>query len=216
MASTKSTELSATEIELKRRGRRRLIGAATIGLLGIVFLPMIFDGEPKQNPADSTLKKQQISVQVPAKDGLPLLPAPSAVRSPSTPVPPTPVVVEPIKETPPEVAKVVTETSVGKTPSVAPTAKPEKLAPSAKSQVAIADKTGFAVQLGAFGDAEKAKQAVAMMKDAKLPVYTENIAIKTGTATRVRVGPFPTREKADSALAQIKLAGSDGKIVPLQ
>ena len=61
-----------------------------------------------------------------------------------------------------------------------------------------------------------AKQAVATMKDAKLPVYTESVAIKTGTATRVRVGPFPTREKADSALAQIKLAGSDGKIVPLQ
>ncbi|MEQ1519007.1 MAG: SPOR domain-containing protein [Usitatibacteraceae bacterium] len=40
--------------------------------------------------------------------------------------------------------------------------------------------------------------------------------IKTGTATRVRVGPFPTREKADSALARIKLAGADGKIVPLQ
>ena len=214
MASAKSTELSATEIELKRRGRRRLIGAATIGLLGIVFLPMIFDGEPKHSgPA---LTKQEILIQVPTKDGAPPLPAPSAARSPSAPVPPTPVAVEPIKETPPQVAKVVTAASVGKSPLAEAPAKPEKSAAPAKSPVAIADKNGFAVQLGAFGDPEKAKLAVAMLKDAKLPVYTENIAIKTGTATRVRVGPFPTREKADSALAQIKLAGSDGKIVPLQ
>ena len=78
MAPTESTELSATELELKRRGRRRLIGAATIGLLGIVFLPMIFDGEPKPDPSRLTLGKQEISVQVPAKDSLPPLPAPAA------------------------------------------------------------------------------------------------------------------------------------------
>ena len=211
MASTKSTELSATEIELKRRGRRRLIGAATIGLLGVVFLPMIFDGEPKRNAADANLKKQEISIQVPAKDGLAPLRAPSV-----TPLPPAaaPVVVESVKVPPPEVAKVVTEANATKPTSAAPPAKAEKTASSVKP--ATTEKTGFVVQLGAFVDAEKTKQAVAMMKDAKLPVYTETIAIKAGTATRVRVGPFASREKADSALAQIKLAGSDGKIVPLQ
>lgn len=211
MASTKSTELSATEIELKRRGRRRLIGAATIGLLGVVFLPMIFDGEPKRNAADADLKKQEISIQVPAKDGLTPLRAPSATPMPATPAP---IVVEPVKMPPPEVAKVVTEANVPKPPSVTPPAKAEKTASSVKP--ATTEKTGFVVQLGAFVDAEKTRQAVAMMKDAKLPVYTETIAVKVGTATRVRVGPFASREKADSALAQIKLAGSDGKIVPLQ
>jgi cell division septation protein DedD len=47
-------------------------------------------------------------------------------------------------------------------------------------------------------------------------VYTESIPIKSGAATRVRVGPFSTKEKADAALAQVKLAGGDGKIVPLK
>ena len=214
MASTKSTELSATEIELKRRGRRRLIGAATIGLLGVVFLPMIFDGEPKRNAADANLKKQEISIQVPAKDSVAPLRAPSAAPPTSITVRPAPGVVEPINAPPPEVAKVVTEANVPKPSTVAPPAKAEKAASSVKS--ATTEKTGYVVQLGAFVDTEKTKQAVAMMKDAKLPVYTETIAIKTGTATRVRVGPFASREKADSALAQIKLAGSDGKIVPLQ
>ena len=48
MAASSNPEISATELELKRRGRRRLIGAITIGLLAIVFLPMIFDSEPRR------------------------------------------------------------------------------------------------------------------------------------------------------------------------
>ena len=84
-----------------------------------------------------------------------------------------------------------------------------------KASASVADKVGFAVQLGVYGDADNAKLAIAKMNDSKLAVYTDSIPIKSGTATRVRVGPFATREKAESALAAIKLAGSDGKIVPL-
>ena len=213
MASTKSSELSATEIELKRRGRRRLIGAGTIGLLGIVFLPMIFDGEPKRSSSGSTLKRQEISIQVPAKDGQSPLPAPSAAPAASVPVTPaatlpaTPVV-EP--SAPPIATKATPEVIV---PKVVPPAAPPAVE---KAPPAVAAKKGFAVQLGVYADAENAKLTIAKMKDAKLAVYTDSIPIKNGSATRVRVGPFATREKADSALAQIKLAGSDGKIIPLQ
>ena len=219
MASKTSTELSATEIELKRRGRRRLIGAITIGLLGIVFLPMIFDGEPKRSLSGSTLKKQEISIQVPAKDGLPPLPAPSAAPAQSTPVPapqsPATAVVEPPAKETPQAVKAATETGVPTPAPQAVQAKPEKPESIAKPKATVADKKGFSVQLGVYGDADNAKLAITKMKDAKLPVYTDSIPIKSGTATRVRVGPFPTHEKAESALAQIKLAGGDGKIVPL-
>ncbi len=69
---------------------KRLIGAITLGLLAIVFLPMIFDREPKRG--GGSLKTQEISVQVPAKEGQPPLAAPSpaqiASQSPSqTPSP---------------------------------------------------------------------------------------------------------------------------------
>ena len=214
MASKNSiTALSETEIELKRRGRRRLIGAATIGLLGIVFLPMIFDGEPKRNSAGSTLKKQEISVQVPPKEGQPVLPTPSAVRPPQ-------VAVGADKATLNEPAKPATDATVDtaavKTGSVA--SKAEKSVPVVKPDPAVVDtaKKGFAVQLGVFADADNARQTIAKMKEAKLPVFSDSVPIKSGTATRIRVGPFATREKADSALAEVKLAGSDGKIIPLQ
>ena len=216
MASKTSGELSATEIELKRRGRRRLIGAITIGLLGIVFLPMIFDGEPRRSVASNGMKQQEISVQVPAKDGLPPLQTPSATRVQSPPVaaPQAPVASEPTKESPqaPVAAPVARVTALP--PVVA--SKTEKLEPAATAKATVADKVGFAVQLGVYGDADNAKLSITKMKDAKLPVYTDSIPIKSGSATRIRVGPFATREKAESALAEIKLAGSDGKIVPLQ
>lgn len=231
MASNKSTEPSATEIELKRRGRRRLIGAATIGLLAVVFLPMIFDGESKRNLPGSTLRKQEISVQVPPKEGQPALPTPSA-----TPVAPAPVAAAPaataIVTAPPvstpEAGKAVADVAKATVPEPAVVAKPtvaavttknEKPEPAASKPATVATETakkGFVVQLGVFADADNAKQTIAKMKETKLPVYSESIPIKSGTATRVRIGPFATHDKADAALVQIKLAGSDGKIVPLQ
>src|SRR3954467_7930988 len=33
---------------LKRRGRRRLVGAVALGLLAVVGLPMVFDPEPRR------------------------------------------------------------------------------------------------------------------------------------------------------------------------
>lgn len=230
MAASSKPELSATELELKRRGRRRLVGAITIGLLAVVFLPMIFDSEPKR--AGQAVKTQDISVQVPSKEGQPALPPPAAAPvvvppAPATTPPPAAATTPPPAATatpapapattpPPKVASVVTEPA--KTPPAKDTpksaTKPDKVAKA--EPTAPADKTGFVVQLGVFGDADNAKQAIAKMKEAKLAVYTESIPIKTGTATRVRIGPFPTREKADSVLAQVKLAGADGKIVPLK
>ena len=218
MAASSNPEISATELELKRRGRRRLIGAITIGLLAIVFLPMIFDSEPKRS--GQAMKTQDISVQVPAKEGQPALPAPSAApvvvpapsvtAAPATDAPKVPlaetsmVATVPAASPPKEAAKETTK----------PAVKTEK---SSKSVPAPpAEKTGFVVQLGVFSDADNAKHVIAKMKEAKLTVYTESIPIKSGAATRVRVGPYATREKADAALAQVKLTGTDGKIVPLK
>ncbi len=217
MAATPFHEVSATELELKRRGRRRLIGAITIGLLAFVFLPMIFDNEPKRN--GQATKTQNISVLVPAKEGQPALSAPSAPAPVSTTVPATisetvsasaSIAVEPAKPATADTGKAAAVTSE----SAKPAKKVEK--PGKAEAAPSTQKSGFVVQLGVFADADNAKLAVGKMKEAKLTVYTESIPIKTGNATRVRVGPFATKEKADAALAQVKLAGADGKIVPLK
>ncbi|MEO8102112.1 MAG: SPOR domain-containing protein [Betaproteobacteria bacterium] len=222
MAASSNPAISSTELELKRRGRRRLIGAITIGLLAIVFLPMVFDREPKR--AGLPMKVQDISVQVPSKEGQPPLAAPSAApivvpaTAPAVPEPSTPAVADaPKAVAAPGKGKVaappVLPPPVVKEPAKA-VAKADK--PAKADSPSPADKSGFAVQLGVFSDADNAKQVIAKMKEARLSVYTENIPIKSGNATRVRVGPFASRDKADAALAQVKLAGTDGKIVPLK
>jgi DedD protein len=239
MPSAKTTEVSQAEIELKRRGRRRLIGAVTLGLIAIVVLPMIFDSEPKKQLAN----KQEISIAIPPKEGLPPLsapvaPPPASAVTPS-PSPPSPVTPSPQTSTPakpdatpapakvaptpapaiPPVAQVAPAKVEPKTEPKAEPKAPTKVEPKAEPKTepkTAAAKTGFVIQLGAFKDAENAKGIVKQMKDAKLPVFTDTIAVKTGQVTRVRVGPYDSKAKAEGALAEVKLAGGDGKVVPLQ
>jgi DedD protein len=211
-------ELTTAEREIKRRGRRRLIGAITLGLLAFVFVPMFFDDEPKPIGGKA---RTEISVQIPQKEGQPVLPAPAPVVAPAAPatspdtqkpaaepvkvqIPP----VEPPKEPPKETAKAEVKAAP---PEKAPEAKP---APKAVKETSAAAKGTFAVQVGAFSDADKIKESIARIKEAGLPHYTETVAVSGGKVTRVRAGPFDTKNNADAALARIKLAGGDGKVVP--
>jgi len=61
---------------LKRRGRRRLVGAVALVLLAVIVLPMVFDPEPK-----STLAP--VSVRIPGENDTPFAPKPP----PSAPKP---------------------------------------------------------------------------------------------------------------------------------
>jgi len=55
---------------LKRRGRRRLVGAVALVLLAVLVLPMVFDPEPK-----STLPP--MSVRIPPENETPFAPKPA-------------------------------------------------------------------------------------------------------------------------------------------
>ena len=218
MASPKAGEISAAELEIKHRGRLRLIGAITIGLLAIVFLPMIFDSEPARNKSKIKSGSQEISIQIPPKEGLPPLPAPEPIPNAAVASIVLPVAPPAALKAPAKVEITTDEKKDEKKPD--PVTQVAKIAPALVASPkpvakAIELSQGFVVQIGAFKDAENAKQIIAQAKVAKLPVYTDSIAISGGTVTRVRVGPFATKQKADSALAQLKLTGSDGKIVPL-
>ena len=129
--------LSAAEQELKRRGRRRLIGAVTLGLVALVVLPMIFDSEPKgsADPTGGKLAKQEIAIQIPSKQDL-------------APLPP-PVVAPPAAVAVPTKAEIVP-------PPVVETPKPVE-SPPAVAAPSTDTKAAFVVQLGAFSDAGNAK-----------------------------------------------------------
>ena len=78
----------------------------------------------------------------------------------------------------------------------------EPAAPSAAP--AAAQEGRFIVQVGAFGDADKAREVRSKLERAGLKTYAQTVDTKDGKRTRVRVGPFNNRSDADKAAARIK------------
>ena len=66
---------------LKKRGRRRLVGAVALVLLAVIVLPMVFDPEPK-----STLAP--VSVRIPGENDTPFAPKPPPPAPKSQPAAP--------------------------------------------------------------------------------------------------------------------------------
>jgi len=52
---------------LKRRGRRRLVGAVALVLAAVIVLPMVFDPEPRATPP-------AVNVRIPGEDETPFAP----------------------------------------------------------------------------------------------------------------------------------------------
>lgn len=224
-----------THLELKKRARRRLVGAAALALFAAIVLPMVMDQEPKP-PA------QDIQVRIPGQESgtftsriLPGKPAST------TPLPPPPVATKPVEavaEAKPEVPA-ANKPDVGKTetakPEIKPDAKPEakpepkpevKQVPAvkpepakpaakeekARAEAALNGKEQWVVQLGAYKDAGNVKHLLEKLKQMGVAAYTEKFDSPQGPRTRVRAGPFASREAAEKARGRIKTIGVDGPV----
>lgn len=110
-------------------------------------------------------------------------------------------------------------------PAVKPEAKPEakpavtaKADDGARAKALLEGKTAtvaapaasaasgerYVVQVGAFADADKARETRLKVERAGLKTYTHVAETKEGKRTRVRVGPFATKAEADRAAEKIK------------
>jgi DedD protein len=223
---------SDEEIQLRKRARRRLVGAIALVVAAIVFLPMLLDTKPQE-------RSQEIDIRIPPEDSVEEygteVAAPKGTRSDSTttaadaltaqkaPVgapgneqASSELATKPDKAVDSGAVKQVEENRVAK--AVTETGKNSPgLAPG-----------GFIVQLGAFASPAKARQQIEALESRNpgeypggkggtgATVYTESLKADKGSGkgevTRVRVGPFKTREQADAALARLKLQGFDGVV----
>lgn len=77
------------------------------------------------------------------------------------------------------------------------------------------DAARFIVQVGAFADADKAREVRAKLEHAGLKTYTQVLDTKDGKRTRVRVGPFASRAEADKAAARIHGLGLSASVLGL-
>lgn len=224
MASTNTPDL---QTDLRKRARRRLLGAIALALTAAIVLPVVMDHEPRP-PA------QDIVVRIPARDSVPALVSPVTAETADHEVliPPAPPDSEitassgvadmrPAPELPPAPAptgKLVP--SKAEVPAVdVPKATQSKVPPAVEASRAAALLDGktssFALQLGVFSDAANVAKLRSRAKELGFPTFTENVKLADGqTRTRVKIGPFATRGAAEAAQRKLEGAGLRSMVAP--
>jgi DedD protein len=197
-------QLTDDEQNLKRKARRRLIGAFALTLVVVVVLPMVLDSEPKPTGQDIDLRipsADKVGAFVPnvvASKVAVELPASSPVVAPaSTPVATLTLPKEPVA-----------------IPNSEKFAQPKADAkPTSKdlNQTASAAAEQYVAQVGAYSKAESAQKILANLKKWSFKAYIE----KVGDKVRVRVGPYPEREKAEKVRQLLEKHGLHPVIIPI-
>ena len=188
------------ELNLRRKARRRLIGAFALTLAVVVILPMVLDSEPKPTGKD-------IDLRIPSPDKVgEFVPGAAVSEAAGTPPPTSPVVVTPVPLATPVIAPPVPAHDANKPPAApiqqaapgkAPSHQPVESRKAAEA--GSSDKPGsgesFVAQIGAYTNQKTAKQELNKLKKWGFKAYTE----KSGDMIRVRVGPYADRDKAEKA-----------------
>ena len=219
--------LSEEEIQLRKRARRRLVGAIVLVAVAIVVLPMVLDSKPEQ-------RNHEIEIRIPSEDAVDELPPQAG--------PPAEAPVAAARDSgTSELQRQESARYQSGTPgqSSGQAAEKDKLAanltePKIASRVENAGTDSpatdvFVVQLGAFSDPAKARQQLQSLtsKEKDIKAYTETIKTGKGPGsrrpdnrketdsseiTRVRVGPFRTRDEAEVTREKLRKLGFDGVV----
>ena len=221
------------DLQLKKRARRRLVGAIALALLAVIVLPMVMDSEPRP-------LSQDIQVRIPSQDStglaarvLPGKPAatPMPAPEPKTAVQPAPEPKSDVKAPAEAAAAVPASPAIAKPDSPPPagskpveqSAAPDKKAGTAEKPATAAaevakpagDASGhWVVLLGAYKEAGNVKLLLSKLKGVGVPAYPEKFDSALGPRTRVRAGPFASQEAAEKARSRIQIIGVDGKVAP--
>ena len=198
---------------MRRRAKHRLIGASVLVLVGVVAFPLLFDTQPRPISVD-------IPIEIPDRNKVKPLPVPPPKASPAVTQPPAPAAsrlasAAPAPAAPQPAAKPAEQAAPQ--PKVVAKAEPEpaqaKVAPraddGAKALAILEAKPAaaegrFVVQVGAFADVAKAREARQKVERAGMKTYTQVVATKDGKRIRVRLGPFASRADADKAAEKVK------------
>jgi DedD protein len=197
--------------QLKRRARRRLVGAIALVLFLVIVPPMLMDLEPRPVATDLT-------VEIPSQSS-------GRVKTPP-PAPPTPIA-KAERASSPGAEQADRPAAQPESAAAGKTVKPEADEPKAKPSSPLATATvdprkakeaqrvesilkggAFVVPLGAYSNPDNVKQLQAKLARAGVRSYTE--PVKGSSSTRVAAGPFATRDEAERTrekLASLKGLG---------
>ena len=198
--------------------KQRLVGAAVLIALAVIFLPMLIQGPAPESgiaevPLDAPAAPQG---EFETRD-LPLVapeaaPAEGALGMDAAPLP-QPAATNPdaadlasadLATAPaPAPASAATIASAPLRDTATPTTTrplPEDTAPATSAPLPAATAGGdYAVNFGSFSSVSSAESLVASLKKSQLPGYRESANVGGKAVQRVRIGPFATRAEAEAA-----------------
>jgi DedD protein len=216
-------------LDLRRRARRRLIGAIALVLALVIVPPWVMDLEPK--PVVTNL-----TVEIPRQDsgGLKAAPVPAIPRAASPAKAPESAAAPAAAEKPPgagvprppdvspdtgktgEKPKAEAAKPAAQGDTVARAEPPEAAGKDAdaKRAEAILNADAYLVPLGAFANKDNVKTLEAKLAKAGVRYYTETVTTPAGEQTRVRAGPFSSKEAAEKGRERLKALGlSPGAVI---
>ena len=207
---------------IRKRARHRLMGSVVLVLGAVVGLPLLFDSQPRPVAIDTPIvipdrnqtsplsasaasAKTGASKEGSAQDQVNTAGQAGAANHALT----NSAGLDPHEEVVPKdnKAEVKPEAKLEPKPELKAEAKPEpKTEPKTenKPEPKAGDAVRSVVQVGAYADLAKAKEARAKLESAGFKTYTQEIDTKDGKRIRVRVGPFATKEEADKTAEKIR------------
>lgn len=233
-------------LQLKKRARRRLVGAVFLVGSAVFVLSMTMKQEPprylegQQEPKvviPGQDDKKDPDVRIPGHDEKPFAPrfaAAPALSSVATPqatvttqksvTTTTQKPVEPVQKPVEKPAVKPQEKPVVQKPAEKPAEKPADTADSQRAAAILAGKLPEAanaggqhvILIGAFANQANVKNLQTKLGQLGIKVYTEPLDSPQGKKIRVRAGPFPTREAGEKALEKMKRIGVSGVLTAKQ
>jgi len=223
------------ELSLKKRARRRLVGAIALVLLMVIILPMVLQDRVSLTPQAAvkiTMPEMPSSVATTENQSV-------VIPSASTQISEPPVMAgegtspnvvsddtlatskaDSMKndaekrsdESKKAVVRSEEKLEVKETLAKLPEVKSDELKP-AESKVQQKNSESFAIQIGVYSDGANIKQLQAKLKEAGYVSYSEKITTDKGEKTRLRAGNYPSRQEASAALVKLQKAGFSGIVI---
>ncbi len=200
--------VSEQDLLLRKRARRRLVGAIALVIMAIVILPMVLDRVPKpeSEEIEITIPSENLEAEfspiVVPETGVSTIAGPdskeSALAAQQVEKKETNLLIRQAKEK--QASKLVGSENDSEY-------NPDVKKPTTTTKI-------FVVQLGAFSDSAKARhQQRSLTSNGIKRSYTETLMTNDKEVTRVRIGPFSSRKAAEEERKKLKKLGLDGVVM---
>ncbi len=216
--------ITEEELLLRKRARRRLVGAVVLTIVAIIVLPLIFD-EPKPDDTDT----HEIDIHLFPEDDTssisPMLsskirPAdvPEQVSGQSNLEPETSPDLPLSLQQPSQLEDIDQDEDADQHVEVLdnhipiPGIKPRLAVVQTDTPKPIHTASEYVIQLGAFSDQLKAQQQLDILRSNGLNAYMESHKVNNNVVTRVRFGTFLDRETAENELDKLRKLGLNGVV----